>query len=75
MGSYLREINVENALDNLKDGLCYLRNESVSMKVFLLNLWNNGLVVKTLDSQSRGPMFKSTGWLQGRLSLSSLVGR
>ena len=29
---------------------------------------SNGLVVKTLDSQSRGPLFKTTGWLQGRLS-------
>ena len=35
----------------------------------------NGLVVKTLDSQSRSPVFKSTGWLQGRLSLSSFRGR
>ena len=30
-----------------------------------------GLVVKALDSQSRGPVFKSTRWLQGRLSLSA----
>ena len=37
--------------------------------------WSNGLVVKALDSQSRGPVFKTTGWLQGRLSLSSLRGR
>ena len=29
------------------------------------------LVVKALDSQSRDPVFKTTGWLQGRLSLSS----
>ena len=26
---------------------------------------SNGLVVKALDSQSRGPVFKTTGWLQG----------
>ena len=32
-------------------------------------LWSNGLVVKALDSQSRSPVFKTTGWLQGRLSL------
>ena len=31
-------------------------------------------VVKGLDSQSRGPMFKTTGWLQGQLSLSSFRG-
>ena len=37
--------------------------------------WSNGLVVKALDSQSRGPVFKSTGWLQDRLSLSSFRGR
>ena len=26
--------------------------------------WSNGLVVKMLDSHSRGPMLKTTGWLQ-----------
>ena len=35
----------------------------------------NGLVVKALDSQSRGSVFKTTGWLQGRLNLSSFRGR
>ena len=39
-------------------------------------LWSNGLVVvKALDSQSRGSLFKTTGWLQGRLSHSSFQGR
>ena len=33
---------------------------------------SNGLVVKSLDSQSRGLMFKTAGCLQGQLSLSSL---
>ena len=28
-----------------------------------------------LDSESRGPVPKTTGWLQGRLSLSSFGGR
>ena len=37
--------------------------------------WSNGLVVKVLDSQSRGPVIKTTGWLQGRLSLSSFQGQ
>ena len=32
---------------------------------------SNDLVVKALDSQSRGPVLKTTGLLQGRLSLSS----
>ena len=27
--------------------------------------WSNGLVVKALHSQSRGPVFKTTGCLQG----------
>ena len=35
---------------------------------------NNGLVVKVLDSQSRGPKFKTTGWLQGQLKLSPFQG-
>ena len=35
----------------------------------------NDLVVKTLNSQSKGPMFKTTGWLLGRHSLSSIWGR
>ena len=30
--------------------------------------WGNGLVVKVLDSQSKVPVFKTIGWLQGRLS-------
>ena len=32
-------------------------------------------MVKVLDFQSRGPGFKTTGWLQGQLSLSSFRGR
>ena len=36
----------------------------------LFTLWCNGLVVKSLDSQPRGLVFKSTGWLQGRLTFS-----
>ena len=37
----------------------------------LPNIWSNGLVVKVLDSQSSGPVLKTTRWLQGQLSLSS----
>ena len=45
------------------------------LKIFLILLqWSNGLRVKALDSQSKGPMFKTTRWLQGRLSLSSFWG-
>ena len=35
----------------------------------------HSLVVEVLDFQSRGPVFKTTGWLQGRLSLSAFQGR
>ena len=28
-------------------------------------IWSNGLVVKAVDSQYQGAMFKTTGWLQG----------
>ena len=35
----------------------------------------DGLAVKVLDLQSRGPMLKTTGWLQGWLSLSSFRGQ
>ena len=38
-------------------------------------LWSNGLVVKALDSQSKSLVFKTIGWLQGRLSLSSFRGQ
>ena len=31
----------------------------------------NGLVVNVLNSQSRSPVFRTIGWLQGQLSLSS----
>ena len=31
MGSYSWETNVQNALEYSKDGLCHLRNESVSL--------------------------------------------
>ena len=37
--------------------------------------WSNGLVVRVLDSQSKGLEFNTTGWLQGQLSLSSLRGQ
>ena len=37
----------------------------------LKTIWSDGLVTKAVDFQSRGPVFKTTGWLQGRLSLSS----
>ena len=53
----------------------------VTVQFLILNLfgkailWSNGLVVKLLDSQSRSSVFRTTGCLQGRLSLSSFQGR
>ena len=32
-------------------------------------------MVRWLESQSRGPMFKTIGWFQGQLSLSFIQGR
>ena len=45
-------------------------NEKLGILVGKLVSCSNGLVVKALDSQYSGPVFKTTGWLQGRLSLS-----
>ena len=39
------------------------------------HIWTSGLVFRALDSWSRVPVFKTTGWLQGRLSLWSFRGR
>ena len=38
--------------------LCFLSFQLVLRFEFL---WSNGLVVKALDSQSRGPVFETTG--------------
>ena len=38
------------------------------------HLWSNGLVVNAVDSQSRSTVFKTIGWLQDWLSLSSFWG-
>ena len=37
--------------------------------------WSNGLVVKVLDSESRGPVLKTIEWFQSRLSFSSFRGQ
>ena len=45
--------------------------------LFIINsyvdIWSH--IGQSLDSQSRGPVFKTTGWPQDRLSLSSFRGR
>ena len=52
-----------------------LWNEKYNLQEsYLISYLFNGLVVKALDSQSMCPVVKTTGWLQGRLSLSSFWG-
>ena len=34
-------------------------------------LWSNGLLVKALELQSSSPIFKTSRWLQGQLTLLS----
>ena len=52
------------------------KTKEICIKAVEEDPWgSNGLVVKALVSQSRGPVFKTTRWLQGRLSLSSFRGR
>ena len=41
--------------------------------IFVSN-WSNGLVLRTLNSKSRGLVFKTTEWLQGWLSFSFFWG-
>ena len=48
---------------------------TLSQMQHYVNSPSDGLVVKVLDSQSRGSEFKIAGWLQGQLNLSSLRGR
>ena len=35
--------------------------------------WSNGLVVKVLDSQFSGPMFKTTGWVDPNLTQPVII--
>ena len=55
--------------------VCFLSLKESSCETRKNVSYFTGLVVKALDSQSRGPVFKTAGWLQGRLSLSSSRGR
>ena len=48
---------------------------SIPEKKIVAFLWGDGLVVNELHSQSMGPVFKTTVWLQGQLSLSSFRGQ
>ena len=48
------------------DDFIFLENVISEVSDLIFNRKNvYGLVVKVLDSQSRGPVFKTTGWLQG----------
>ena len=44
MGSYPRGIMFRMLWNTHEDGLCYLQNEIVSMKVFLLNMYEVGIL-------------------------------
>ena len=58
---------------HLYQSLFLVKLQDSDLHAFSL-LWSIGLVLKALDSQSRGPVFKTSGWLQGRLSISSFRG-
>ena len=42
-----------------------IRQLTKVLKNYFHSLQSNGLLVKVLDSQSRGPVLKTTGWFQG----------
>ena len=42
--------------------------ETLSITLFSQLTLSNGQLFRMLDSQSRGPKFKTTWWLQGRLT-------
>ena len=55
--------------------VCLTWSYPAKVTTFVSYFHCNGLLVKVLDSQPRGPAFKTTGWLQGRLGLSSIGGQ
>ena len=63
---FIGNINITN---------CLLSTRTAQPSRKILNLWSDDLIVRVLDSQSRGSWFKSTRWLQDQLSLSSFRGR
>ena len=72
LATYSKQIKFPRCYQVAKLPLAKLTQLSI---VYILAYSPKALVVKVLDSQSRGPLFKTTGWLQGRLSLSSFWGR
>ena len=68
------KINMKAKQVTGKEGLGR-RFPKVGQDMLFKEMGEDSLVVKALDSQSRGPVFKTTGWLQGQLSLSSFRGR
>ena len=67
----IRKLDPSKAHDHDKISIHMPKLSDKAICKTLLMIWSNGLVVKMLDSQSGGPVFKTTGWLQGRLSLLS----
>ena len=64
MGSFLVQSGKGMTL-KFAEKLCAMTMKNNAKFEVELTLWSNGLVVKALDSQSRGAVFKITGWLQG----------
>ena len=52
-----------------------MKSNCRSKEIFQLKQRSNGLVVKMLDSKSRGLEIKTAGWLQGQLNLLLFQGR
>ena len=66
------ELSSYSTLNSIPLMFVSVSNQECRLRSIILNvnsneplLWSNSLVVKALDPQSRGPMFKTTGWLQG----------
>ena len=55
--------------------MLYFFGQSSKIAVQIEQKWNNGPVLEALDSQSKGPRFKTIGGFQGWLSLSSFPGQ
>ena len=63
-----QSLNTKSVYTILKSIVCF---KSLYVMTLRYLKTRASLVVEVLDSQSRGPMFKTTGKLQGRLSRSS----
>ena len=78
LGPLLFLIYINDLPENLQSTVKLFADDTLFSTVYEPNIsasqWSNGLVVKALNSQSRGLVLKTTGWLQVGLSLSSFRG-